>query len=198
MTFRWLYYKYFNCIRNRACHPRWYLVCHVIKYFKGDSLLDSIFCTWWMVSFLITVAPQITTHPQNLSVIEGSNVILSCNASGNPLPTISWTKSGLLITSSDEPQKNLNITNVNRTDSGEYRCVANNSEGNNTSNAATLDVLCKCRIPGVFFGLFPCMRKLQLERSGSLYSGWKRHYYRVPRVYAGAFIRGVQCEGTSL
>ena len=140
----------------------------VDKQVNPNSLLDSIFCTWWMVSFLITVAPQITTHPQNLSVIEGSNVILSCNASGNPLPTISWTKSGLLITSSDEPQKNLNITNVNRTDSGEYRCVANNIVGNATSNAATLKVQCKFTVhvcslkrkcSGSFFFVFQRKRR---------------------------------------
>ena len=74
---------------------------------------------------------------------------LSCNASGNPVPTITWTRNGLVLTSSvlrirfGAESRELTITTVNRTDTGEYRCVANNSVGNVTSNAATLDVQCK-------------------------------------------------------
>ena len=73
---------------------------------------------------------------------------LSCYASGNPEPTISWTKDGSAIGSNSRisllgNNKQLTITNVNRTDSGEYRCVASNKLGNDTSNAATVDVKCK-------------------------------------------------------
>ncbi len=77
---------------------------------------------------------------------------LSCNADGNPEPTISWTRNGSPIDTSDnsgisfsDDNKQLTITNVNRTDSGEYRCVANNKLGNDTSSAATLDIQCKYR-----------------------------------------------------
>ena len=74
---------------------------------------------------------------------------LYCNASGNPVPTITWTRNGSVLTSSvlrisfGAESRELTITTVNRTDTGEYRCVANNSVGNVTSNAATLDVKCK-------------------------------------------------------
>ena len=99
--------------------------------------------------FLIIVAPLITTQPQSGSVTEGDNVTLSCNASGNPLPAMSWTRDGSLVSSGDQRisfearNRRLTITNVSRVDSGEYRCVADNSEGNDTSNATTLDVQCK-------------------------------------------------------
>ena len=75
---------------------------------------------------------------------------LSCNATGNPAPTISWTKNGSPISnhriSLPPDKKQLTITNVNRTDSGEYRCVASNSLGSDTSSAATVNVLCKYSI----------------------------------------------------
>jgi len=77
-------------------------------------------------------------------------VTLSCNADGIPIPTISWTRDGSPIETSNNSRisilsdnKDLEITNVRRTDSGEYRCVASNIIGNATSNAASLDVQCK-------------------------------------------------------
>ena len=73
---------------------------------------------------------------------------LSCNTTGNPVAKISWTRNGTAVNSSGRisfsaDNKQLTIMNVSRTDSGEYRCVAENSVGNETSNVATLDVQCK-------------------------------------------------------
>ena len=106
-------------------------------------------CVVLIVCFLIIVAPQIATQPQGGPVIEGQIVNLFCNASGNPVPTITWTRNGSVLTSSvarisfGAEGKELKITSINRADKGEYRCVANNSEGNVTSDAATLDVQCE-------------------------------------------------------
>ena len=77
---------------------------------------------------------------------------LSCDASGNPVPTFSWTTGGTPVNTTANPRislssdnKQFEITNVNRSDSGQYRCVANNSVGDAvTSNAVTLDVHCEC------------------------------------------------------
>ena len=81
--------------------------------------------------------------------MEGENITLSCNATGNPEPSISWVKDGFLIQSNSRinfslGNKILTITNTSRTDSGEYRCVARNRVGNDTSNFK-VNVLCKCR-----------------------------------------------------
>lgn len=98
-------------------------------------------CYLILCSLIIhVVAPQIITQPQGGPVIEGDIVTLSCNVIGFPAPSITWTKDGSLLTSSFG---GVRITSVNRTDSGEYRCVAINSVGNATSDAATLDVQCK-------------------------------------------------------
>jgi len=84
--------------------------------------------------FHITVAPGLMEYPKNQLTIEGSNVTFSCVASGVPWPRISWTINGTAINVTANPRINLTadgqqltVTNVNRTDSGEYRCVASNS-----------------------------------------------------------------------
>jgi len=102
-----------------------------------------------MIFFCVfTEKPSITTHPKGYILKEGDNVTLSCNATGNPVLTISWTRDGSPIdvsgrNSFSNEKKLLTITNVSRADRGEYRCVAENRVGNDTSHIATLDVQCK-------------------------------------------------------
>lgn len=94
--------------------------------------------------------PSITAHPQGYNVTEGENFTLSCDAIGSPVLTISWTINGSPVTTSDNfriifsaNKTQLTITSVSRTDSGEYRCVAKNRVGSDTSDAAKLSVQCK-------------------------------------------------------
>ena len=80
--------------------------------------------------------------------MQRSSVTFSSDANGVPEPTFSWTKDGSAVTANDRislsaDNKELRLTNVNGTDSGEYRCVATNSVGTVNSNAATLTVHCK-------------------------------------------------------
>lgn len=104
-----------------------------------------------MISFFFILAPpQITEKPQNITAIEGIRVTFSCNASGDPEPTVSWTKDGSILSPVNDVRisfgaesKSLTIMNISRRDSGQYRCVASNSLGNVSSAAATLDVQCK-------------------------------------------------------
>lgn len=81
---------------------------------------------------------------------EGTAVKISCVVDGKPTPTVSWTMNGSPLNTSGNSRiflrngdKQLNIMNLNRTDSGEYRCVAQNSRGNISSNASVLSVQCK-------------------------------------------------------
>ena len=102
--------------------------------------------------YCIADKPEITVHLLNETKTEGKTVTLSCDATGNPVPTISWTRNGSSVDASNnsrisfsEDKKKLTITNVNRTDSGKYQCVASNKLGNDTSNAK-LDVQCKLSV----------------------------------------------------
>ena len=75
--------------------------------------------------------------------MQGSSVTFSCDANGVPEPTFSWSKDGSAVTADNRislsaDNKQLSLTNVNRTDSGEYRCVAANSVGTVYSNASRL------------------------------------------------------------
>ena len=107
---------------------------------------------------------------------DGNNVTLSCNASGNPVPTITWTRNGSVLTSSvprisfGAESRELTITTINTADRGEYQCVANNSVGNDTSDAATIDVQGK--------------NKLSVCFSISTYSVWVHISFMVS-VYVG-------------
>ena len=113
--------------------------------------LYKIICLLLIKFLLIADQPEITAQLQNVTTIEGYILTLSCNATGNPVPTISWTKDGSAISSDSRislsaDNKHLTIMNVNRTDSGEYRCVASNSLGNDTSSDATLNIQCKSTV----------------------------------------------------
>ena len=121
------------------------------------NLTLNICCTDCLSSFCCVCSeqPSIITHPIGVTIREGQNMTLFCNASGNPVPTISWTIHGHPVNTSHNPRisfsddkKQLIITNVSRTDSGEYQCVARNRVGNDTSNASIVDVQCKscCQI----------------------------------------------------
>ena len=103
--------------------------------------------------------PEIITHPKSVTVEEGLPMTLFCNATGNPPPTLSWTKDGSPINNNQGiiftgDNETLSIANINRSESGNYRCVTRNSLGDDTSNAAKVDVQCKCSTIPFNFALF--------------------------------------------
>ena len=76
----------------------------------------------------------------------------SCSVVGNPTPSVVWTKDGrdLNVTgnsrfnlSSRSNNHSLEIAEVHRSDSGQYRCVVKNSKNTSYSSAATLTVQCE-------------------------------------------------------
>ena len=104
-----------------------------------------------------TVKPSIITQPKSAAPEEGDTVKLYCNATGSPILHISWTFDGSVITANENSRislsndsQELTITNVNRGDSGDYRCLVKNRVGNDTSDTSVINVLCKYRI-SLFF-----------------------------------------------
>ena len=72
-------------------------------------------------------------------VVERRNTSLTCNASGNPQPTVFWINvaSGQRTNSSV-----LKFTNINRNEAGEYRCEASNDCGS-AVEAVNVTVQCE-------------------------------------------------------
>ena len=91
-------------------------------------------------------------NPKDATIVEGDVAVFSCTVDGNPSPRVTWTKNGeklnitanqRLTVSSLNNKHSFTITNVHRSDSGQYRCVIINSVGNITSSPGDLNVQCK-------------------------------------------------------
>ncbi|XP_066024500.1 uncharacterized protein [Pocillopora verrucosa] len=78
------------------------------------------------IQLIVAEAPLINISLGGNYYIEGSPVIITCEASGKPLPDVAWIRNGVLE-SSGKKAAILKFDNVNRKDAGQYTCRANNS-----------------------------------------------------------------------
>lgn len=78
--------------------------------------------------------PVFVNHPQSVTVIEGETIILSGEVSGTPPLSYQWTRDGASVLDETEPALLLAPSVPDQ--SGIYRLVASNAEGNATSDAA--------------------------------------------------------------
>ncbi|XP_065792281.1 hemicentin-1 isoform X2 [Muntiacus reevesi] len=72
--------------------------------------------------------------PENISVVEKSSVSLNCEASGIPLPSITWLKDGWPINLSSSLRilsggRILRLIQTRTEDAGQYTCVVRNAAG---------------------------------------------------------------------
>ncbi|XP_068685518.1 uncharacterized protein [Montipora foliosa] len=88
------------------------------------------------VSVNVAVSSSIEAIKGNKKLTEGENLNLSCQASGHPLPFVLWIKDG---GGQHTNSNNLVLTNIQRNQSGEYRCNASNS-CNVDTKVVTVDV----------------------------------------------------------
>ncbi|KAK2817285.1 hypothetical protein Q5P01_025476 [Channa striata] len=94
-----------------------------------------------------SVAPTFTLPPSDQTVTDGNTAVFTCETSGAPKPAITWRK-GLQVLASGSVQVprftllqsgGLQIQPVSFQDSGQYTCIASNSEGT-INSTATLTV----------------------------------------------------------
>ncbi|XP_070817740.1 hemicentin-1 [Chaetodon trifascialis] len=83
--------------------------------------------------------------PENVSVVVKNPVALSCEASGIPLPAITWLKDGRPIKASSSVRvlsggRSLRLMHAAVEDAGRYTCIVSNSAGEERKNF-DLDVL---------------------------------------------------------
>ena len=85
---------------------------------------------------------EITVDPESITVAEGSNVTLTCEATGNGTLNYQWMKeSGLLpMNSLSNDGQTLTLRNIAVDDSGQYYCAVDNGEENNTSEGVQVTV----------------------------------------------------------
>ena len=90
-----------------------------------------------------TVPPRITTEPERESEVSvEQNLTLTCNASGDPLPEVAWSKEGQTLRLFNVTGPVLHLVNVTRKDVGSYKCTAKNKVGE-VSHPAAVNVECK-------------------------------------------------------
>ena len=116
--------------------------------FSCESYLPR--CIFTHALFLITKTPPFSRPSlpvpaaleqiQNVTVEEGRNVLKGCNvAAGTPPLNVFWKN---VKTGHVTEGKLLTIINIRRNQSGEYRCIVNNTCGNE-STGMFIDVHCK-------------------------------------------------------
>ncbi|XP_005375138.1 PREDICTED: hemicentin-1 isoform X1 [Chinchilla lanigera] len=85
------------------------------------------------MSLTLQSPPVITLEPVETIVNAGGKVRLDCQATGEPQPTITWSRQGYSIPWDDRvsmlPNNSLHIAAAQKEDTSEYECVARNLMG---------------------------------------------------------------------
>ena len=87
--------------------------------------------------YVCTVLPSMNTHPDNVTVLTGQSVNLTCSATGTDV-VYQWMRNGVII--SDDNSNVLRFNEIKQSDDGTYQCIASNKGGNATSNPAMIKV----------------------------------------------------------
>ncbi|ETE59861.1 Protein turtle-like A, partial [Ophiophagus hannah] len=116
--------------RLRAEDQGWY-ECRVLFLNRPNNHDEFQNGTW--IHLIVNYSPVFqNTPPALVEIQDQKSVTLSCSATGNPPPLVSWKRDSQTIDNGNEMQvKNgtLFISRVERTSAGLYSCHATNQEG---------------------------------------------------------------------
>ncbi|XP_029346758.1 peroxidasin [Acyrthosiphon pisum] len=104
-------------------------------------------------------SPDVIVVPENKTVLVGEELQLSCKAVGDPEPLITWAKDDINLELGQRVQvfqnNTLIISKVERTDGGQYKCVASNYLGRKSFEAmANVNGLAE-NVYNTMFGVIP-------------------------------------------
>ena len=124
-----------------------------------DNNTTTVYITLILILAVHPVITNITVSDNVGVIVEGNNIIITCEATGIPLPTIVWIFSGTVLMSDSNVNfyttditvngdisrvtERLTIMNASRELTGIYKCSASNSVGNDTSSGIHIAVQCK-------------------------------------------------------
>ena len=116
-----------------------------------------------MIYFTNVAQPDVTT-PAMISPREGDNLIITCTATGVPVPSVTWSRadgssltdsryvisdisSTMVVNDVYQVTRNLTIMNIVRADMGTmYGCTVTNVVNTVQSDVTIISVLCKFSI----------------------------------------------------
>ena len=119
-----------------------------VKVYKSINVILASLCNNQFLTYL--GAPSII-GPMNQTINEGGIASFNCQASGEPLPTISWYFNGVPLDDSNTAKymitdrllpnatmSVLNIMDVQSSDSGTYTCNATNVVSTDSSSGVLI------------------------------------------------------------
>ena len=107
-----------------------------------SSFFQYLQCNYQFLS-MSAVPPTLSVSFNDIEVLIGNDITLSCSSNGVHLPTITWTipdpTSDQIVVSSNAINESfivsrLNISTAEQEDTGNYICTAENSVGSNTAD----------------------------------------------------------------
>ena len=113
-----------------------------------------------------SVKPYFLQEPDDVTAMNGEDILLECEVGGDPNPTVLWHREDGSLPHGRTSIQNgqLSIQDVSPKDEGVYVCEAQNTVGT-ISVSATLSVHGKFNIrKGFFFSCFLFFRRFQIKR----------------------------------
>uniref|UniRef100_A0A8B9BNN6 Hemicentin 1 n=1 Tax=Anser brachyrhynchus TaxID=132585 RepID=A0A8B9BNN6_9AVES len=113
----------------------WAYITNKVECFESKNVFICFEVTF-LFSYSV-VPPSIAGDlqvPENISTVEKNPVSLVCEASGIPLPSITWLKNGWPVTLNSTVRilsggRTLRLTHTTVSDEGQYTCVVTNAAG---------------------------------------------------------------------